>query len=266
MKAMICEMCGGRDFIKQDGFWVCQFCGCKYSTEEERQLFEITCKADVGGISACEQLLERGNTYLKLADYKAAQDTFKEFINTYPHKRIGYEKYFTAISENFAKYFVYNLADSHTKAEINNIIEKLKKIDDERDTYDAKNFLKKIEDYLNWIDLKEQKEQKENILNRLPQDSLFLSERIDTEKLLQKRSLIVIIVFSVIGFFHLCLKSSWTVYIFLVVGFFIICSAMSKRDVKNMSQRLDEICTAKIKLEKEIEDLNNKINKIKINW
>lgn len=266
MKAMICEMCGGRDLVKQDGLYVCQNCGCKYLPEEAGNSFEITVKTEADGSSDYERLLERGSTFLKLEDYKSAKNTFKEFINTYPHKRIGYEKYFTALSENFSEYFVYDLADSDTKAEVNNIVEKLTKIDDERDTSDAKNFLKNIKDYLNWIKLKEQKTEKENILNRLPQDELFFSERIDTEKLMQKRSMIVIAVFSVIGFFHLCLKSSWTVYIFLVVGFFIICSAMSKRDVKNMSQRLEEICKTKIKLEKEIDDLNNKINTIKINW
>lgn len=266
MKAMICEMCGGIDLVKQDGLYVCQNCGCKYSTEEERKLFEITCKVEVDGSSACEQLLEKGNTYLKLEDYRSAQDTFKEFISTYPHKRIGYEKYFTAISENFAKYFVYNLADSHTKAEINNIIEKLKKIDDERDTYDAKSFLKKIEDYLNWIDLKEKKEQKENVLNELSQENLFYSEQINAAKSIQKRSVIIIAVFSVLGFFSLCAKSGFAVFIFLIAGFFLIWLAFSVRDMKNASKMIDENCARKIEFEKEINELNDKINTIKINW
>ncbi|MDE5740834.1 MAG: hypothetical protein K2H90_00125, partial [Oscillospiraceae bacterium] len=65
MKALICEMCGGRDLVKQDGLYVCQNCGCKYSTEEAKKLFEITGKVEIDGISTCEQLLERGNTYLK---------------------------------------------------------------------------------------------------------------------------------------------------------------------------------------------------------
>ena len=266
MKAMICEMCGGKDLVKQDGLYVCQNCGCKYSNEEEKKLFEITCKVEVDGISACEQLLERGNTYLKLEDYRSAQDTFKEFISTYPHKRIGYEKYFTAISENFAKYFVYNLADSHTKAEINNIIEKLKKIDDEKDTYDAINFLKKIEDYLNWIDLKEQKEQKENILNELSKENLFYSEQINAAKLTQKRSVIIIAVFLVLGFLSLCAKSSLAVFMFLIAGFFLIWLAFSMRDMKNASKMIDENCAKKIEFEKEINALNDKINTIKINW
>ena len=38
MKKLTCEMCGGTDLIKQDGVFVCQSCGCKYSVEEARKL------------------------------------------------------------------------------------------------------------------------------------------------------------------------------------------------------------------------------------
>ena len=38
MKAMVCEMCQGNDFVKQDGFFVCQFCGVKYSPEEAKRM------------------------------------------------------------------------------------------------------------------------------------------------------------------------------------------------------------------------------------
>lgn len=266
MKAMICEMCGGRDLVKQDGLYVCQNCGCKYSAEEERKLFEINCKIEVDGISACEQLLEKGNTYLKLEDYKSAQDTFREFINTYPHKRIGYEKYFTALSENFSEYFVHDLADPNTKAELNKITERLKKIDDERDTYEAENFLKKIEGYLNWLDLKGQREQKEYLLNRISQENSLFSKEMDSARSMKKITVIVIAVFSVIGSFNLYAKSRLTVFIFLVAGFFLILLAFSIRDVKSISRMIDENCAGKTKLEKEISSLDDRINKIKINW
>ena len=38
MKQLICEMCGGTDLIKQDGVFVCQSCGTKYSVEEARKM------------------------------------------------------------------------------------------------------------------------------------------------------------------------------------------------------------------------------------
>lgn len=38
MKAMVCEMCGSHDLVKQDGMYVCQSCGTKYSVEEAKKL------------------------------------------------------------------------------------------------------------------------------------------------------------------------------------------------------------------------------------
>ena len=37
MKRLTCEMCGSTDLIKQDGAFVCQTCGCKYSIEEAKK-------------------------------------------------------------------------------------------------------------------------------------------------------------------------------------------------------------------------------------
>ncbi len=38
MQAMICEMCNSNDLVKQDGMFVCQHCGTKYSVEEAKKL------------------------------------------------------------------------------------------------------------------------------------------------------------------------------------------------------------------------------------
>lgn len=38
MKQMTCELCGSTDLVKQDGMFVCQSCGCKYTLEEARKL------------------------------------------------------------------------------------------------------------------------------------------------------------------------------------------------------------------------------------
>ncbi len=37
-KRLTCEMCGSIDLMKQDGVFVCQDCGCKYSVEEARKM------------------------------------------------------------------------------------------------------------------------------------------------------------------------------------------------------------------------------------
>lgn len=38
MKALVCEMCGGSEFLKQDGLFVCQHCHTKYSPEEAKKM------------------------------------------------------------------------------------------------------------------------------------------------------------------------------------------------------------------------------------
>lgn len=38
MKQLTCEMCGSTDLMKQDGVFVCQSCGTKYSVEEARKI------------------------------------------------------------------------------------------------------------------------------------------------------------------------------------------------------------------------------------
>lgn len=38
MKQLTCEMCGGTDLIKQDGVFVCQSCGMKYSVEDAKKM------------------------------------------------------------------------------------------------------------------------------------------------------------------------------------------------------------------------------------
>lgn len=48
MKQLRCEMCGGTDMMKQDGVFVCQNCGMKYSIEEAKKMM-IEGTVDVQG-------------------------------------------------------------------------------------------------------------------------------------------------------------------------------------------------------------------------
>ena len=48
MKQLTCEMCGSTDLLKQDGVFVCQSCGCKYSVEEAKKMM-IEGTVDVSG-------------------------------------------------------------------------------------------------------------------------------------------------------------------------------------------------------------------------
>ena len=38
MNKIVCELCGSNDVVKQDGFYICQHCGTKYTIEEAKKL------------------------------------------------------------------------------------------------------------------------------------------------------------------------------------------------------------------------------------
>lgn len=65
MKAIKCELCGSNDVVKQDGLYVCQHCGTKYTVEEARKLM-IEGTVDVKGTVKIDKSNEIENL-LKLA-------------------------------------------------------------------------------------------------------------------------------------------------------------------------------------------------------
>lgn len=48
VKTLVCEMCDSTDLVKQDGVFVCQKCGTKYSVEEAKKMM-VERKVDVSG-------------------------------------------------------------------------------------------------------------------------------------------------------------------------------------------------------------------------
>ena len=50
MKQIVCEVCGSNDLVKEDGCFICQYCGAKYSPKEAKRLIvEVNGKVDVSG-------------------------------------------------------------------------------------------------------------------------------------------------------------------------------------------------------------------------
>ena len=62
MKALVCEMCNGSDMVKQDGFFVCQHCGMKYSAEEAKKMM-VEGTVDVKGTVKVDTSDELANLY-----------------------------------------------------------------------------------------------------------------------------------------------------------------------------------------------------------
>lgn len=66
MKKLICEMCGSAELIKQDGVFICQHCGCKYSVEEAKKMY-VEGKVDVSGSTVTVDNLPKIEAMLKRA-------------------------------------------------------------------------------------------------------------------------------------------------------------------------------------------------------
>lgn len=80
MKQLVCEMCGGKDLIKQDNVFVCQSCGVKYSVEEaKKMLVEIAGTVEIKGKVAIDQsdilnnYIIRGNQFFEKKEYEKAE-------------------------------------------------------------------------------------------------------------------------------------------------------------------------------------------------
>lgn len=65
MKQLTCEMCGSTDLVKQDGVFVCQSCGCKYSIEEVRKMM-VEGTVEVAGTVKVDSTAQIQN-YLELS-------------------------------------------------------------------------------------------------------------------------------------------------------------------------------------------------------
>ena len=80
MKRLVCEMCGGSDLVKQDGVYVCQNCGTKYSVEEAKKMMvegAITVEGTVAveGTVKVDKSKELENLYVLARRAKEADNT-----------------------------------------------------------------------------------------------------------------------------------------------------------------------------------------------
>lgn len=90
MKAIKCEMCGSNDVVKQDGLYVCQNCGTKYSVEEARKLMIEGTVEVTGTVKIDEsQKVQTWNTFAETAlrngNFKEAYDYANKILELSPN-------------------------------------------------------------------------------------------------------------------------------------------------------------------------------------
>ena len=95
MKRLTCEMCGSTDLVKQDGMFVCQSCGTKYSLEEARKMMiEGTVTIDTSKEE--QNLIQVLETAVKTKNYNELNATATKLVEKnanlwqgYFHKALG---------------------------------------------------------------------------------------------------------------------------------------------------------------------------------
>lgn len=85
MKRLTCEMCGGTDLIKQDGVFVCQNCGMKYSVEDaKKMMIEGTVDVKVDNSHMIENYLEMANNAYDSSNEAEAESYCNKIIEIDP--------------------------------------------------------------------------------------------------------------------------------------------------------------------------------------
>lgn len=92
MKQLTCEMCGSTDLLKQDGVFVCQTCGTKYSVEEaKKMMIEGTVRVDNSHM--VDNWMRMGAAAASAGNHKEAYEYFTKVIEIDPENwRAIYEK------------------------------------------------------------------------------------------------------------------------------------------------------------------------------
>ena len=95
MKRLTCEMCGSTDMLKENGVFVCQSCGMKYSVEEAKKMMiegtvEVQGTVKIDRTSEVDNLLTRAFRYLDIGDFYDADDYCDRALDIDPNNVQAY--------------------------------------------------------------------------------------------------------------------------------------------------------------------------------
>ena len=85
MKQLTCEMCGSTEMLKQDGVFVCQTCGTKYTVEEAKKMMvegtvEVQGNVQVKNAAQLENLLKLAHSSFESKNYAQAEEFCNQVI------------------------------------------------------------------------------------------------------------------------------------------------------------------------------------------
>ena len=86
VRAIVCELCGSNELIKDGDVFVCQHCDTKYTTEEARKLLvEASVTIDepvrVQGVATVDNLLRRADDFERRGDLERAAEYYDRVLD-----------------------------------------------------------------------------------------------------------------------------------------------------------------------------------------
>lgn len=109
MKQLTCEMCGSNDLVKQNGMFVCQTCGTKYSVEEAKKMMvegtvEVSGSVKVDQSHLIENFLDMARSAITSGNHVEAEQYCNKVIEMDPnnYRALLYKGTATAWQSTFA--------------------------------------------------------------------------------------------------------------------------------------------------------------------
>lgn len=151
MKQLTCEMCGSTDLVKQDGFFVCQTCGTKYSVEEAKKMMiegtvDVQGTVKVDNSQFVEKYLANARRAMDKTDWEEAEKYYNLVEQNSPNNIEAL--FFSAYAK--LRQVIYD-PDSKNKERAKDVLVKsMSVISDyyETTTEDKKSVLEKIDHYI----------------------------------------------------------------------------------------------------------------------
>lgn len=133
MKAMICEMCGSSELVKQNGMFVCQYCGTKYSVEEAKKLLG---SVKIDRADETEKLIKLARRAREEGNSENAEKYYGMVLQEDPD---NWEAAFFQIYYAANQCTIMNIANAAYSVAncVNGIFQMVKKLEDETEQNDA---------------------------------------------------------------------------------------------------------------------------------
>lgn len=85
MKQIKCNVCGASDLVKEDGLFICQSCGCKYTDNEIKKLYiQLNESVSIDGVLTLQNLIDNAKQFINLNEFEKAYRTYETITNDYP--------------------------------------------------------------------------------------------------------------------------------------------------------------------------------------